>query len=447
MIEKQNIQQIIRKVLDFSTADETEVILDFQTEALTRFANNAIHQNVAEESHSLQIRAIIGHKTGTATTNLFDDESLKRAAGTAVSIAQLQQDDPELLPLPEHQNYAELSEPYIQETLDFSPMERAERVRRIVEACDNQGLSAAGAFSTGGGTFAIANSKGVFACQSSSNAALSLTVQASDSSGWVEGVDKDVREIDVPGLTDIAIEKAVASQNPIDAEPGEYTVILEPAAVSTLIEFMSVLGFNAQRYQEGRSFLTGKLGTQIVGNNITLTDNAFDPRLNGFAFDFEGMPKQAVTLIEQGVASHLVHSRKTGQKADMQTTGHALPLSSGGGALPFHLILQGGNSSIEEMIASTDKGIYVTHFHYTNVVNPMEAIITGMTRDGTFLIENGKIAHGIKNLRFTESIVKALSHVELLSPTQTKCCGRALGCMLVPAMKISNFTFSSGTKF
>jgi predicted Zn-dependent protease len=449
MIEKHDIQQIAQKILDFSTADETEVILTVNTNALTRFANNIIHQNVAEENHSLLIRTIIGQKVGAATTNLFDDESLKRAVDTAVSIARLQKDDPELLPLPEKQMYTALPDPYEPETVEFSPMERAETVAQIVKACEPYGLTAAGAFSTGAEAMAIANSKGVFAYQKGSAATLSLTVLDKNSSGWTEAQDKNVRNIDPQKLAEIAIEKTLRSKDPIEISPGEYTVVLEPAAVSTLASFMALLGFGAQDYQEGRSFMAGKLGNKIVGDNITIVDNAYDPRLDGFSFDFEGMPKQKVVLIENGVAKNLVYDRKTAKKDSVETTGHALPQQfSSAGPLPLHAIVQGGDSSIEEMIASTEKGIYVTHFHYTNVVDPMKAIITGMTRDGTFLIEDGKIKCGIKNLRFTESILKAFSNVALLSKELTKCLvfyGQL--SMLTPAMKIKHFTFSSGTEF
>jgi PmbA protein len=449
MIEKHQIQQIAQKVIDFSTADETEVILGVEAQALTRFANSIIHQNVAEESHALLIRTIIGKKVGAATTNLFDEESLKRAVDKAVTVARLQKDDPELLPLPEKQTYTELPDPYEEATLDFGSMDRAETVAQIVKSCKTYGLTAAGAFSTVAESLAIANSKGVFAYQKGSTATLSLTVLGENSSGWAEVRDKNVQNIDPQKLAEIAVDKAIKSKDPVEIPPGEYTVVLEPAAVSGLASFMALLGFGAQGYQEGRSFMAGKLGSKIVGDNMTIIDNAYDPRLDGFSFDFEGMPKQKVVLIENGVAKNLVYDRKTAKKDNMETTGHALPQQfAGEGPLPLHLVVQGGNSSIEEMVASTEKGIYVTHFHYMNVVDPMKAIITGMTRDGTFLIENGKITGGVKNLRFTESILKAFSNVELLSKEFTKCLvfyGQL--SMLTPAMKIRNFTFSSGTEF
>ncbi len=448
MIEKHEIQQIAQKVIDFSTADETEAILMVETEALTRFANNIIHQNVAEESHSLLIRTIIDRKVGAAATNLFDDESLKRAVDTAINVAKLQKDDPELLPLPEKQTYRELPHPYEEVTMDFSPMDRAQTVAQIVKSCEPHGLTAAGAFSTAASSLAIANSKGVFAYQKGTDAALSLTVLGENSSGWAQVQDRNVRNIDPRKLTDIAIAKALKSKDPVEISPGEYTVVLEPAAVTDLVLFMAFLGFGAQKYQEGRSFMVGKLGTKIVGDNLTIIDNAYDPRLDGFSFDLEGMPKQKVALIENGVAKNLVYDRKTAKKDKVKTTGHALPQQfSSAGPLPLHLLVQGGDSSLEHMIASTEKGIYVTHLHYTNVVDPMKAIITGMTRDGTFLIEDGKIKCGIKNLRFTESILKAFSNVELMSKELTKC--KLFGDMgiLVPAMKISHFTFSSATEF
>ena len=446
MIEKEKIEKIAQKVMDFSTADETEVILSIESQALTRFANNTIHQNVAEESHTLLIRAMIGRKVGGATTNLFDDESLKRAVDTAVTIAKVQKENPELLPLPEKQTYRSLADPYEQNTLEYSPMDRARAVAGIVKACEKQGLTAAGAFSTGGEALALANSKGVFAYQKSTNAYLSLTALGENSSGWVEAQDKDVKKINPQNLAETAIEKALSSKNPVDVEPGDYTVILEPAAVANLMVFFGYLGFNALFYQEGRSFLSGKMGAKVVGNNITIVDDAYDSRLNGMAFDFEGMPRKRVVLIENGVLKSVVHDRKTAKKDNVETTGHALPQQyAGAGTYPMHLVVDRGNSSMEEMLASTEKGIYVTHFHYTNIVNPMNATITGMTRDGTFLIEDGKIKKGIKNLRFTESLLEAFSNVESMSKDLTRCTYFGQMGILVPAMKINAFTFSSGT--
>jgi PmbA protein len=446
MLDKQNARQISQKVFAFSRADEIETTLNAQKDALTRFAGNIIHQNVAEEGQSLFIRTITGKKTGSTSTNLFDDESLTRSVDAAVTITGFQKDDPEFVSLPMKQTYTMIQDPYVQATADFGPMERAQVVVQIVDSCKKRGLDASGAFSTGEWLSAIANSRGVFASQQGTHAGLSLTVSGKNSTGWIDVQDKDIQKIDIQKLTDIAVEKALMSKDPAEVPPGDYTVILEPAAVFEFFAVMAIMGFNAQSYQDGRSFLVGKMGSRIAGENITLTDDAYDPRIDGSYFDSEGMPKKKVVLIKNGKAESLVYDRKTAQKDHVETTGHALPRQWGPvGPMPVHMIVQGGNSTLEEMIATTDRGIYVTHFNYTNIVDPMKMIMTGMTRDGTFLVENGKIKSGVKNLRFTESILETLSNVESISKEQVR--RSSFINMLVPAMKINHFTFSSGTEY
>ncbi len=247
-------------------------------------------------------------------------------------------------------------------------------------------------------------------------------------------------------LADTAIEKALLSQNPVSIKPGRYRVILEEEAVAQLISFLAFIGFGALAFQEQRSFMYGKIGQEIVAKTITIWDDALDNRTIGFPFDFEGVPKQKIVLVEKGTAKNVVYDSHTAQRENKESTGHALPAPNPYGPIPTNLFLSGGNSSVEEMISSTKKGVLVTRFHYTNVEDPIKTVLTGMTRDGTFLVENGKIVTGVKNLRITQSILEALNNVELISE-KTRLVDTGFGACNVPALKIKDFRFTGVTEF
>ncbi|MBT9161779.1 MAG: Metalloprotease TldD [Dehalococcoidia bacterium] len=262
-----------------------------------------------------------------------------------------------------------------------------------------------------------------------------------DATGYANHLSKDVADIVPQALADEAIGKCLRSTTPISLEPGEYTVILEPYAVGTLVAFLGYIGLGALAVQEGRSFMCGKLGQKIVGENITIWDDGLNPQGMPIPFDFEGVPKQKVVLIENGIAKGVVFDSYTAGKEGTKSTGHGLPAPNTYGPMPLHLFMRGGDSSLEKMIASTRRGIYVTRFHYTNVVEPVSTTITGLTRDGTFLIEDGKFKGAVKNFRFTNSILRAFSEVSLIS-RETRIVEGFFGGSRVPGLKIDNFTFS-----
>jgi predicted Zn-dependent protease len=446
-MEKDRAREICERALSFASADEAEVLLQGGASALTRFANNSIEQNVNETGHSVSVRAVIGKKVGRASTNSLDDASLKKAVESAELVARYQKDDEELLPLPEPQEYQEVPN-FVEATASFSPTDRAEAISNLVNRCRSEtGLTTAGIFSNESQHLALANSKGVFAYDRMTSAVFSATVMTDDSAGWAEDSNKDVTKIDLKGVADTAVEKALTSRKPVAVEPGEYTVVLEPAAAANLLIFLGWLSFGALSYQEGRSFLSGKLGQKVFGDNITIEDNVYDELSSGLPFDFEGVPRRKVTLVENGVAKALVHDRKTAKKAGEETTGHGLPVPNTSGPIPLNMVMKTGDASVEDMIASTKKGILVTQFHYTNTVNPMKLMVTGMTRNGTFLIEDGKVTKAVKNMRMTESLEKVLNNVEMIGKDAIKRRGFFGGGLVVPALKVKNFTFSSGTDF
>ena len=445
-MDRNQAESIVQRTLSHSDAEETEVLLSHGVENLTRFSDNAISQNVARTLSTLTVKVHLGRKVGRATTDQFNDESLKRAIDMAKKIAEQQKDDPELLPLAGASEFAEIRA-YYENTAAYSPEERAAAIASLVAEITDHNASSAGIFATEAESIALGNSNGLFGYYRSTSATLSATVEANGVSGWAEEIHRDVSKIDVSIVARTALRKALDARNPIPIDPGEYTVVLEPAAVADLLMFMGYEGFGGLNYVEGRSFVSNKIGQKILGENVTIVDDAYSELNPGLPFDFEGQPRQRLVLIEKGVARNVVHDRLTAARAGTTTTGHSLPQPNSSGPLPFNLMLEPGNSSLKEMIESTEKGILVTHFHYTNVIDPIRLTLTGMTRDGTFLIENGRITKPVRNMRFTDSIVDAFNQIELISKDRKTAEAFFAGSYVVPALKISKFNFSSASEF
>ena len=292
----------------------------------------------------------------------------------------------------------------------------------------------------------IANSNGLFAYNRSTSAIINTTIIGNSGSGRAEMGARDVTRINYNKLAESAVKKAKLAQNPIKIEVGNYDVVLEELAVTELLLFLSYLGFNGLRYQEGRSPFSGKLGQKMMGENITIWDDGLDTSGCPFPFDFEGVPKQKLLLVENGVVKSVVYDHTTAKKENRESTGHSSG-SSLYGPIPLHLFMKGSNASVEDLIGSTKKGILVTRFWYTNIIDPMSLTITGMTRDGTFLIEDGKVTKPVMNLRFTQSILEALSKVKAFSTPILVASGENYGAPFlfgskVPALKIEDWNFT-----
>jgi predicted Zn-dependent protease len=269
------------------------------------------------------------------------------------------------------------------------------------------------------------------------------------SSGYADQTVLDVTELDPERIGRIALDKALQGQNPTGIEPGTYTVILEEDAVASMLFTLGYLGLGALSVQEGRSFMNGRFGQPVTGEQITIWDDGHDPRGIVQPFDYEGVPKQRVTLIGKGVAEAVVYDSFTaGREEGRASTGHSLPAPNTAGPLPLNLYLGPGKASKEEMLASTDRGIWVTRFHYTNPVHPVKAVLTGMTRDGTFLIEHGEIVRPLRNLRFTQGILEAFAGAEMLGSTLKRVkAGWGGSATCVPALKVHEFRFTGTTEF
>jgi len=269
-------------------------------------------------------------------------------------------------------------------------------------------------------------------------------VTCGNGSGYAEGLSSRVSDIDARSIGRRAARKAADSRNPRAADPGRYDVILEPAATGEWLEFLSYIAFSGKNFQEGRSPLSGRLGQRVTGEAVTILDAARDPRTLPHAFDYEGMPAARLTLIQRGVAkavgTNYYRARRLGKR---RSTGHALPASTSYECLPLHLFMKGGESSLERMIRETKRGLLVTRFHYTNILDPMKTVLTGMTRDGTFLVENGEVVGPVRNLRYTENVLEALGRIDGAS----RHLALVKGPCVVPALRIGEVQFTGATEF
>jgi PmbA protein len=441
---RKDLESIAEKVLKFSDAEETEVDVGSSTDALTRFANNTIHQNVAEHTLGISVRAVVEGRTARATTNKTDDESLRRTVAAAMTLARNQPKNPDLLPLIGKQKYQKVSR-FFSSTAGATPEDRARSVTRVCKMAHKAKQTAAGIFASGESRSVMANSRGLVAHYEQTRAEFSVTILEANSSGWTKANSPDIRKLDPEELAENAARTATISREPREIPAGRYTTILSPAAVLDLVGFL-FYDFAATAVLDKRSCLTGRLGKKVFGDNITIWDDAYHPLQSGPPQDGEGVPRQRVLLVDKGVPKNLVYSRATAKKMKAKPTGHGFSLPNEYGEAPMNLVFSGGNKTTEEMIKTTERGILVTRLWYIREVDAYEKILTGMTRDGTFLIENGKIAGGVRNFRFNESVIEMLAKVDMMG-IPVRAAGEESFEMVVPPMKVRDFHFSEVTKF
>ncbi len=440
---KKRIDAVLR-LGKLAGAYETEVQLEETIDALTRFANNAIHQNVAEHGVTISIRTVVDGRTARATTNRLDEDSLRAAVQASLQLAHSQPEIPGLLPMPGKQRYRRVNR-FSNETAATTPEDRARAVKKSCDLAIRNGQVAAGIFSTGQSQHALANSRGLFATHRQTEAEFSITMQDEPAASWAKANSGNVRNFDPQKLAARASEKAQMAKDAQELAPGKYTVILEPAAVLDLAGFL-FYDFAATAVADQRSCLLKRMNKPLFGNNISITDDAYHPEQLGAPFDGEGIPRQRVNLVEGGVPRNLVYSRAGAKKSGKKPTGHGFALPNEYGEAPMNLVFSGGDSSLEKMIASTDRGLLVTRVWYIREVDPYEKIMTGMTRDGLYLVEKGKIASAVRNFRFNQSLIELLQNVEAMSPASRATAEEAFE-MVVPAMKVKNFHLTEPTKF
>jgi PmbA protein len=447
LFPENELRRIIDTVLRLAKstgADETEVHVDETADSLTRFANNGIHQNVAEHGLNVSIRTVVDSRTARATTNRIDEDSLRAAIEASLSLAHSQPKNPRLLPLPGRQRYRKVSR-FVKETAAVTPEERARAVRLACDLAIQNGQVAAGIFASGLQQSAVGNSRGLFAAYRETHAEFSITMQENPAASWAKANAASVRDVDPQNLAQHASEKAHLAVDAQELSPGRYTVILEPAAVLDLVGFL-FYDFSATALEDKRSCLNDRMGKLLFGKNISIRDDAYHPLQLGLPFDGEGMPRQQVLLVDRGVPKNLVYARSTAKSAGKKPTGHGFALPNEYGEAPMNLVFAGGDSSLEKMVASTDRGLLVTRFWYIREVDPYEKVMTGMTRDGLFLVEKGRVSSAVRNFRFNQSILELLRNVEQLGPA-VRATGEEAFEMVVPAMKVRGFHFSEVTKF
>ena len=433
----EGIDKLLSIALDHSAADQTEAAVWISKSALTRFANSTIHQNMLFENGVLKVRAVFGKKVASGTTNRLDEPSVRDLVDNVARMASLVDENQDFVSLPKPVVPIKSVNAYCDSTANSTPERRAETVRALVAESDKIGGTAAGSFTVQSYERAVRNTLGIDACCRGTYANLLTVVTGPDGGfGYAAASSGDVSNIDGRAIGEEASVRAKASRNPVGIEPGEYECVLLPYAVADMTNMLGWMGFGAREYQEERSFVCGKLGTKIASESVSIWDDGLDPRTIASPFDSEGVAKQRIDLVKNGVATGILYDSYAAHKEGKQSTGHA-PWGRAG-----NLIVAPGDASVEDMIASTKRGLLVTRFHYTNVAHAMSASFTGMTRDGTFLIENGRIATPVKNLRFTQSITEALADTQMIG-RDLKLEDRAL----VPALKLGKFRFSSATEF
>jgi predicted Zn-dependent protease len=421
-----------------------EMIVTEESSALTRFANNAIHQNVAERVRHISVRAVVNGRTARATTNRADPDSIRSAVEDALALAAASEPDPNLPDLTAHEPARELSR-FDEAVAACTAEERAREVAAAIRVVQEAGQTAAGIYSTGAFGESIFNSLGFHASHTETMVHFSITAMGEDSSGWAKASGTSRGNLDPLALARSAARKASLSARPKEIAPGRYTVILEPAAVLDVVGQM-IPDFSATALAEQRSFLTGRLGEKLFGANITIRDDALHPLQAGAAFDGEGMPRQPLTLVEAGVPRAVAVSRTSAKRDGIAATGHGLPLPSEMLECPVNVVIEGGGATLEGMIASAERAILVTRLWYIREVDPYEKIMTGMTRDGTFLVEDGRIVCGLRNFRFNQSLIETLNNVEALS-APVRASGEEIFDMVVPAMQVRDFNFTEVTRF
>ena len=439
-ISREEAEAITRRALSFSTADDARVNLQSATRGNTRFARNQISTAGDAYDANVTITSAFGKKVASATTNRFDDEALRAVVQTSERLARLVPEDPEYLGELGPQQYVR-SANYFESTANLTPEQRAAAVRAITDPADRQGLISTGFLDIAVGSRAVATKKGLFAYETATASNLTTTVRTPDGtgSGWAGVGQNDWTRLNPAELGERAIRKAQLSRNPRAVEPGKWTVVLEPTAAANLVQLL-VGSMDARQADEGRSFFSkagggNKLGEKVVDPRVTIVSDPASPEAPASGFNGVGLPNRRMVWVENGTVANLGYSRFWAQKQGKEPTGFADGFR-----------MAGGNSSVEEMIRSTERGLLVTRLWYIRSVDPRTILFTGLTRDGTFLIENGSITSAVKNLRWNESPVFMLNNVEMLSPPVRVSAGESgdVGSpVLVPAIKARDFTFTS----
>jgi predicted Zn-dependent protease len=442
MISRDKVNAIAKEIFDRSSVD-TQIILSGGKKQMSRIGKNHVYHNLLQKDYSVKIQVAQGKKVAVCSCNSFEPDALRDTLDKACAILKHQQENPTFMgfysddkPIVEDRHYKDSTM-----QLDFS--QKLSSFDGIFKKAESENIEVAGAFSHEDEVLAIVNNHGLFRYSVATDSSFTFSIMTPEGgSGWAEYHSSSVDDVKPELLFNIARKKATLSENPKEMAPGKYTVILEPPAVAGLMLFMGYMGLGGLGCLENRSYFSPfSKGDKVLGDNVTIVDDFADEQSFGPGFDYEGVPKQRMDLIRNGVFQGVALDRYVAsQMKDVRSTGHGMPFPSSLGPLPVNVKMLGGDSSLDEMIASTENGILVTRFFYDNVLDPRALTMTGMTRDGTFLIKNGKIAHGLANMRYNDALPRIFSNISQLS-SQTWSL-RELGRMSVPAIKVEGFSFS-----
>ena len=437
LLNKDESQALLKKVLGYSKADECEASLTGSEGGNIRYARNSVSTAGDISQLTLAVTSYFGKKSGTATINEFDDASLEKVVRRAEELAKLAPENPEYMPLLGPQTFKD-SKTFLQSTAAVTPDDRADAVLKSISVSKDAKLEAAGFIENETAFSAIHNSKGLFAYEMETDVTFSVTTRNAEGtgSGYAARGFNDVKKLDTLSATKIAAQKANSSATAKAIEPGKYTVILEPVAATYFLENL-FRGFDARSADEGRSFMSkagggNRLGEKLMDDKVTIYSDPFNTELPSSTWSNDGQPLDKINWVEKGVVKNLSYSRFWAQKMNVQP----VPFGS-------NVIMEGGNQSVEEMIRTTERGVLVSRLWYIRMVDPQTLLLTGLTRDGTFYIENGQIKHPVKNFRFNESPVIALNNIEALGKPERSISVESYRSYLIPPMKIRDFTFSS----
>ena len=442
MMGQEACETVLQKALSLSQAEEADFYLSVQEQGLTRFASNAIHQNVTHSNAQLHVRATVGKRLGRAVTNDLSDDGIAKAVARAGLNATLMPEDPDFPGLPQPMPTPTVTSHDLA-TAQFTPEDRAEIVAKVCRKSERHGLEASGACRTGSQESVVLSTTGVQAYHASTSAGLLNTIMSDTSSGWSKGGSWRVSALDAEALADEAIGKALEGKKPQGIDPGVFEVVLDHYAVDDMLSALSLYGMGAQAVQEGRSWMSGIVGNKAMSPEVFIWDDGAHSEGWPVPFDFEGMPKQRVDIVTEGIVGQPVHSSYTAGMEGLNSTGHQATFT--GAPYATNLFMKPGKETLKGMIASTKRGLYITRFHYTRLVHNKGCVMTGMTRDGTFFIENGRISYPVKNLRFTQSYIEALAGVSAVG-NETKLLLNETGfATRVPTLKLNAFNFTGVT--
>jgi predicted Zn-dependent protease len=436
ILQEKDIKGLLENIIAQNPGKELNVGISSSETGSTRFANNAITTNGVYNTLNLYVAVTKGKKRGIALINELNRDKINEAVLRANTLADVAPENPELMPSLGPQSYPKIPPVYFQKTADFSPGQRAEAIIAAIEKAKKQNVMAAGFFETSSSASGSLNSKGLYYYLTASRAYYSNTIRSEGGSGWASADDENVDKVSTGELSDRALRKALDSRNAKPLAPGKYTVILEPAAAADMVWFL-LYNFTAREADEGRSFLSlaegkNRLGEKLVSSKVTIYSDPTFPKIPAFPIGEDGLPQKKTLWIEKGVVKNLAYTRFWAQKMGKEPV-----------AFPPNIIMEGENHALEELIKSTKKGVLVSRFWYIRDLNPMILLLTGLTRDGTFLIENGKVSHPVNNFRFNESPVNVLKNVEMMSRPVRAVGGEVGQSAFIPALKVRDFNFSS----